>query len=266
MSTPSSARTNNATFGFVVTDDGVLLIDSGGSAKGAAAIEIAIRSVTDKPVKIVINSGGQDHRWLGNGYFKQRGARIITSAAARADQMTRSTDQLFFLDNLIGKDALAGTKAVYAEETFKHQLNLDFGGHRFELRHLGPAHTAGGLFVWMPDTGVLFAGDIVFVERLLGIGPADDAKSWIDTFDAMAAYAPKFIVPGHGPATNLKRATAETHDYLDHLRSTIGPLIKGGGTIADGTKIDQSHFRHLLLFDQLARRNAQAVYIQMEFD
>ncbi|MBL6959191.1 MAG: MBL fold metallo-hydrolase, partial [Rhodospirillales bacterium] len=84
---------NNATFGLVVTDAGSVLVDSGGTYKGAEKLAAAIKTVTDKPVKIVINSGGQDHRWLGNGYFKQRGARIIASAAAVEDQRERFNQQ-----------------------------------------------------------------------------------------------------------------------------------------------------------------------------
>ena len=61
---------NNATFGFVITAEGVVLIDSGGTYQGAQEIDRLIKSVTDKPVVRVINTGGQDHRWLGNGYFK----------------------------------------------------------------------------------------------------------------------------------------------------------------------------------------------------
>ncbi len=257
---------NNATFGFVVTDAGVVLVDPGGSYKGAAQINAAIKSVTGKPVKIVINSGGQDHRWLGNGYFKERGARIITSSAALEDHTERTNDQFFILTNLIGEAALAGTEPVYADETFGTNLDLEFGGVRFELRHAGAAHTLGDLFVWMPDTGVMFGGDIVYVERLLAIGPADDAASWVEVFDAMAAYNPKHIIPGHGPVTDLKRAVAETYDYLTHLRKTIGPIIENGGSIKDGTNIDQSGFKHMVLFDQLSKRNAQTVYIEMEFD
>jgi len=88
---------NNSTSGFVVTEEGVVLVDPGGTYRGAAAIDALVRQVTDKPVKVVINSGGQDHRWLGNGYFKERGARIIASDAAVQDQRARSQDQLLAL-------------------------------------------------------------------------------------------------------------------------------------------------------------------------
>lgn len=257
---------NNATFGFVVTDDGVVLVDPGGSYKGAAAVHAAIQTVTDKPVKIVINSGGQDHRWLGNGYFKERGARIIASNDAVADHKARLNDYFFMLTNLLGKDALAGTEPVFADETFDSELDVAFGGERFEIRHAGSAHTLGDSFIWMPDKGVMFTGDIVYVDRMLGIGPAGNTASWIEVFDAMAAHQPKYIVPGHGHATDLAKARAETYDYLLHLRTEIGAVLDSGGPIEDGIAIDQSAFSHLAVFEQIAKRNAQAVYIQMEFE
>ena len=68
---------NNATFGVIVTPEGVVLVDAGASWKGAAQIDTTIDQITDQPVKYVINTGGQDHRWLGNGYFRESGARII---------------------------------------------------------------------------------------------------------------------------------------------------------------------------------------------
>ena len=77
---------NNATFGFVVTTKGVVLVVPGGTGKGAKRIHEIIRSVAEKPVVFVINTGGQDHHWLGNDYFKKQGATVIASAEAVEDQ------------------------------------------------------------------------------------------------------------------------------------------------------------------------------------
>ena len=257
---------NNATFGVVVTDDGVLLVDPGGSYKGAEQVHAAIKTITDKPVKIVINSGGQDHRWLGNGYFKALGARIIASSEAVEDHKARTNDHFFMLTNLMGKDALAGTEAVYADETFDEALDLSFGGETFRIRHAGPAHTPGDSFIWMPEKGVMFTGDIVYVERMLGIGPAKATDSWVEVFGAMAEHNPKYIVPGHGPVTDLKRATAETYDYLVYLRTMIGRIIENGGVVDEAIALDQSMFEHLAVSEQIAKRNAQNVFMQMEFE
>ena len=83
---------NNATFGVVVTGEGVVLIDPGGSWNGAAMIDAAIQRITDQPVTHVINTGGQDHRWLGNGYWQAQGATVIASEAAVADQKDARLD------------------------------------------------------------------------------------------------------------------------------------------------------------------------------
>ncbi|MHB8823513.1 MAG: MBL fold metallo-hydrolase, partial [Thiobacillus sp.] len=70
----------NANFGFIVTPDGVILIDSGASRLGAEKIAAAIGKVTKQPVRWVVNTGSQDHRWLGNDYFSRKGAEVIALA------------------------------------------------------------------------------------------------------------------------------------------------------------------------------------------
>ncbi|MFW6258189.1 MAG: MBL fold metallo-hydrolase [Halochromatium sp.] len=257
---------NNATFGFVVTDAGVVLIDPGGSAKGAAAIDALIDQVTDQPVKIVINTGGQDHRWLGNAYFKKRGARIIASQAAVEDQRARLKEQLFRLQNLVGVDGLAGTEPVYADETFDETMTFSLGDTRFELRRIGPAHTPGDSLVWLPDERVAFSGDVVYVGRMPGVMPHSSSAHWIEAFEILAAVEPKVIVPGHGPATDLAQARADTLDYLVFLRETVGAFMEDGGDITQIGTLDQSRFAHLEDYQSLKGRNAQQVFQEMEWE
>jgi glyoxylase-like metal-dependent hydrolase (beta-lactamase superfamily II) len=257
---------NNSTSGFVVTDEGVVLVDPGGSYQGAQAIAALIKQVTDKPVRIVINSGGQDHRWLGNGYFKERGARIIASEAAVADQRKRLRDQLFMLDNLVGEKGMAGTQAVYADETFAERTRFKLGGITFELKLAGPAHTPGDSLVWLPRERIVFAGDLVFVERMLGVQDHSSSRGWIEAFDAMAALAPRVVIPGHGPATDLARAGRDTRDYLVFLRQAVGAFMEAGGGIADIGRLDQSAFAHLAGYELLKGRNAQQVFQEMEWE
>jgi len=256
---------NNATFGLVVTPKGAVLIDSGGSYLGAQQLHKAIQTVTDQPVKIVINAGGQDHRWLGNGYFKEKGARIISSKAALEDQTKRADDQFFML-NLLLKDKLKGTKKVYADETFEDSMTLDFGGEKFTLVHAGAAHTKGDIFIWMPSTKVMFSGDIVFTDRLLGPGPAADTASWLKVFEKMVSYKPDTIVPGHGTPSTIKKATAETYDYIAYMRKEVGKVLDNDGDMQDAVKIDQSKFSYLKVFDQMSGRAAQSFFSEMEFE
>lgn len=257
---------NNATFGVIVTDQGVILIDSGGSYQGAAAIQAAIAGITDQAVRIVINTGGQDHRWLGNGYFKEKGARIISSRRAVEDQRARSQDQLIALNSLIGAERLAGTNPVYADEVFDDRLDLALGDVALELHHIGQAHTPGDLLVWIPQAAVAATGDIVYVGRMLGVMPHSNSRSWIEVFNAMAAFAPAAIIPGHGPVATLDQARKDTLDYLVALRERVGAFMQDGGGIEDIGSLDQSDFAYLVSYDELKGRNAQQVFQEMEWE
>jgi len=256
---------NNATFGLVVTPEGAVLMDPGGSWKGAEMLHEAVRSVTDRPVVHVIDTGGQDHRWLGNGYWQAQGATVIASEAAVADQRARAEEHMIALAQFLG-EGLDGTEPAYADVTYRTDYTLEFGGLSFEIMHRGAAHTPGDSFVWLDERDVMFTGDIVYVDRLLGNGPARDTDSWIAVFDAMAAFAPEHVVPGHGRATDLATATRDTRDYLVNLRTRIGALIEDGGDIMDAPAIDQSAWAHLDQFEALAGRNAQATYEEMEWE
>lgn len=256
---------NNATFGLVVTLEGSVLMDPGGSYKGAELLNAAVRSVTDQPVVYVINTGGQDHRWLGNGYWQAQGAKVIASTEAVADHKDRESLHFTMLSQLIGA-GLDGTEPAYADITFETDYTLEIGGVSLEIMHRGPAHTPGDSFVWLDERDVMFTGDIVYVERLLGNGPARNTRSWVEVFDQMAAFNPTHIVPGHGHATDMMTARHDTYDYLVNMRTQIGALIDEGGDIIDAPKIDQSPWAYLDQFDSLAGRNAQATYEEMEWE
>jgi glyoxylase-like metal-dependent hydrolase (beta-lactamase superfamily II) len=256
---------NNSTHGVIVTNEGVILIDSGASYLGAKDIHEVIQTITDQPIKIVINTGGQDHRWLGNDYFQQLGARTISSTKARQDHKTRVDQHMTGLEHFLG-DSLKGTEPVFATETFEKNTTIQLGSAKLELYYFGPAHTAGDIVVWMPSTKTMFAGDVVFNDRMLGIGPAKNFQSWIDVFKKMAEFNPEHVVPGHGRASDLETSTKDTHDYLVFLKTEIGKILENDGDMLEASKIDQSDFHFLSGYQDIAGKNAQWVFEQMEFD
>ena len=256
---------NNATFGLVVTSDGAVLIDPGGSWKGAAALHVAIRKVTDQPVRYVVNTGGQDHRWLGNSYWHKQGAMIVAATTAIADQKARGSLQLSMLHQLL-EGELAGIQPLHAEVAFEGSHTLKLGSEVLEVRHVGPAHTPGDSLVWIPSKSLVFTGDVVYVERMLGVIDVSRTKSWLAAFEAISALQPEHVMPGHGAPTRLDRAKADTYDYLVNLRARMRAHIDAGADIIGAPKVDQTQFAYLEQFEALAGRNAQAVFAEMEFE
>lgn len=257
---------NNATFGFVVTTEGVVLIDSGGSYRGAKKIHQLIISVTEQKIVMVINSGGQDHRWFGNGYFKQLGAEIISSNAALEDHKKRFSVQYSRLLDLIGDTAISHTEAVTATTTFDSTLNFTLGGVDFEITHSGHAHTPGDAYIWLPQHKIVFTGDIVYITRILGVASQSNSRSWIKVFESMAKLNPQILVPGHGGVTTLKKAKSDSYQYLVDVRNTVAEFIENDGDLSDIGSIDWSKYKYLLNYDSLINKNAAKVYTEIEWE
>lgn len=256
---------NNATFGLIETDDGAVLVDPGGTWAGAAMLHKVVRDLTEQKVTHVVNTGGQDHRWLGNGYWQDQGAIVIAANAAAEDQKARASMQLSMLSQLVGT-GLDGTELAFATVTFESEHVLELGNRLIEILHVGAAHTAGDSFVWLPQERIVFTGDIVYVGRTPGIMEFSDSAAWLESFAAIEALEPEHVIPGHGPLTTLAQAQGDTRDYLQNLRDKMRAHIDEGGDIIGSVNVDQSDFDYLDQFEALAGRNAQTVFQQMEWE
>ena len=255
----------NANIGLVVTPAGAVLIDSGATDQSAGQIDDAVRKLTAQPVKWVINTGGQDHRWLGNGYFKARGAEIIAHAAARPDLLDRGNDQLRALQAVLGKGADGTVPTLPTRWLAGNDESLELGGVRFDFRHRGGAHTPGDMMVWLPQQRVLFTGDVVYVNRMLGVLPVSRTRSWLETFAVIESLDPPIIVPGHGDVTDVATAKADTRAYLLALRTHMKKAVDDGVDIGDAVRtFDAAPFMRLLNSAELMPGNASRTYLELE--
>ena len=255
----------NANIGLVVTPAGAVLIDSGATFNSARDIQAAIRRVTAQPVRWVINTGSQDHRWLGNGYFKTQGADLIAHAAAVPDMRSRGGDQLQALRTLLGTGANDTVPTLPSRLLEAADARLELGGTAFEFRHRGGGHTPGDMIVWLPQAQMAFAGDIVYVDRLLAVLPVSSTKAWLDAFTALEQLAPKHIVPGHGRVTDLATARAQTRAYLEALRAHMKRAVDQGADVSDAVKsFNPAPFLHLSNAGELNPGNASRTYLEVE--
>lgn len=254
----------NSNLGFVVTPEGVVVINSGPSVRVAKALHEAIRKTTSQPVKWVINVNSQSHYWLGNGYFQALNIPIVAHQEAGRIMREMGEMQLSSLKGVL-KDKAAGTHIAYPSELIRDKHEIKLGGVIFQVISFGSAHTAGDIVVWMPQQKVLFSGDLVFTERLLAVLPLGNSDGWVKAFDSAMALGPKIIVPGHGKPSNVLQATRDTRDYLVYNRTAIKKMLDKGASLQDAVeKIDQSRFRYLVNFDLLSRRNVNQIFTEME--
>lgn len=256
---------HNMTSGFIVTDEGVIVIDTGGSRANAEQIHAAIRKVTDRKIVYAINTGGQDHRWFGNDYFRKQGARIVAADSTASDMRARGAEQVERIKPLLG-DKFTGTQLVYPDTTFAQRMTLPVKGINIELIHTGGAHTPGDLLVWLPRHSIVFAGDTVFAERMLGILP-DSAGRWIKSLEYLRdSLKPRIVVPGHGAVTNIDRALRDSYDYLVFLRSAVTKRFADGAfdPVEASQNLDQSQFSYLQNYEDLGLRSRNALAVAEE--
>lgn len=254
----------NANLGLVVTPAGAVLIDSGATFQTARKIHEAVKKVTSQPLKWVINTGGQDQRWLGNGYFKAQGVEIIAHVNAKADMKARAGEHMEALKVL--KERLDGTVPVLPTRFVKdNDTRLELGGAVIELKHRGGGHTPGDMLVWLPQKNVMFTGDVVYVDRTLGLLPVSRTKTWLQSFAVLDEIKPQIIVPGHGSVTNLATAQAQTRDLLLALRAHMKKAVDDGTDISAAVKSFNSQpFAGLKHAEVWIPQLANMTYLEME--
>lgn len=262
------SRTNaglNANYGFIETSSGVILIDSGASHFAAALIEQAVKKVTDKPIKWVLNTGSQDHRWLGNGYFNEGGAEIHAMAPTVNTQRKYAAQQIESLKRFVG-DQMTGTEPVFARTMHNAPLtSLVIDGVSLEWLSTN-AHYPGDAMIYLPEASVMFTGDLVYVDRLLSVLPQSNVRQAALAFETLIKKSPAILIPGHGRVADLAQAQRETGDYYEFLIENVGAAAQDMSPMTE--TLDKfatpEGFMHLENFEDLHRANMNRVFLDFE--
>ncbi len=259
----NASHNNNLTF--IITGEGVIVVNAGACYKLAEALHAHIKKITDQPVKFVILENGQGHAMLGSNYWKEQGVPIIAHADTAKEIDEHGLDVLDRMRNRI-KEQADKSEVVAPDIIFDKRHVIELGQWRIEVLNLGPTHSPGDTIVWLPKKKLVIAGDMAFHQRLLPIFDHTDTAGWIKTWDKFEALGATLVIPGHGDPTNYATVRKYTRDYLVYLRGKIRKLIDDGGTLQDSYKVDQSPYKHLHTFKELAGRNAGRVFVAMEFE
>ncbi len=259
----NSGHNNNLSF--VITDDGVLVVNAGDNYLLAQSLHEEIKKRTAQPVKYVVLENSQGHAMLGSKYWKEQGATIIAHRDTAAYMEKTGYDALEVMRSR-ARDKAFKTEFVMPDKLYDDKLDLKMGSWNLQILHLGSSHSHGDTMVWLPEKKLVIAGDTAFHIRMLPIFEDTDTAKWIETWDKFEALGAQIVIPGHGGPTDMATVRKWTRDYLVHLRARVAEVIKNGGSLDDAYKVDQSAYLHLHTADELARSNAGRVYRAMEFE
>jgi glyoxylase-like metal-dependent hydrolase (beta-lactamase superfamily II) len=193
----------NSNSHFVVTGKGVLLFDTGSSESIGNGIKNAIKSVTDQPVRWIVNSHSHADHWLGNAAFTDTVEEIIASDhTVRIMKKYGEEDVKFY--SKVTKGSIGETQLLYPNKVLNQREKYNFGSVSVQFIFSNDGHSPGDILMWLPKQKIIFGGDALSSDWMPMITGHGNVSNLINTLYSIIKLNPKTVLTGHGKATTVK--------------------------------------------------------------
>ncbi len=242
------------------------MIDTLGSAKAGRELHAAIRAVTDKPIRYVVNSHMHPDHVFGNAAFKADNPAFVAHHKMGRGLAARAERYMAANKRPLGADAFEGTEIVLPTVPVEATMTLDLGGRSLVCEAQKTAHTDNDLTIRDTATDTLILADLLFSVHI----PTLDGsiKGWLALLDVLAKTKAARVVPGHGPhAMELPGPLEPEQRYLSTIATGVRELIKDGKTLEEATRtVGLSERDKWKLFDDFHARNVTAAFAELEWE
>jgi quinoprotein relay system zinc metallohydrolase 2 len=263
LTTPENAG-DIANLGIIVGRDAVAVVDTGGSVSVGRRLLLAVRGITGKPVLYVINTHEHPDHVFGNAAFAP-GATFVGHHNLPAELAARGAYYLRSFRDQLGAAAIAEVKIIPPTLLVDDETTLDLGGRKLRLTAWAPAHTGCDMTVLDETTGVLYSGDLVFLQHV----PVVDGSltGWLSLLPRLAQLPATTVVPGHGRVVApWPQALDDERRYFTVLADDARRLVAAGVPLARAVpEIGQQERGHWQLFDDYNPRNATVAFSELEW-
>ena len=249
--------------GILVGPEGVVLIDTGTSARQARQLLADVRGLTAKPIVLAINTHQNPAFVFGNGTLRDAGVPILAHRGTDPLINERCMRCLKLLNSALGSQEMEGTEVVRPTLTVEQSISITAGGRTIDILYYGPSSSPGSIAVYDRQSGILFGGGLVSLDRIPDVKDAD-LDHWRAALSSLQALGAARVVPGEGPVSQPSRL-AELDAYLAHLGQAAQAAFTQGVSLGEAAAAAAiPAYRHWAQYEHMHRKNVEQLYLRLE--
>lgn len=252
---------------FVLTKEGVVVVDPGSSVQTGEMVLRQIRKVTKQPVVAVLNTHAHGDHWLGNHAMREAYPKVPIYGhpnMIKAVEKGAGEEWIGRMERTT-KGATRGTVPMGPNHTIDNGDELKIGGMQFRFHHVGPAHSNSDVMIEVVEEQLVFLGDNVNNRRIVGMADGKFVGS-VETIDAALKVPAKVWVPGHGKTAD-QAMVKEYRDYMDSLVTSVKTYYEEGLSdyeMKEKVVADLARFKKWTGFEDELGRHIGLAYLELE--